>query len=129
MCRSSIHRRSRPALFASFFTDFLAALLAGTSLTTFFAAFLAPVFLAAAFLAAFFAGDFLAAFSLTALLATFLTGDFLDAFLAGLGSPETWQQCGENAVVFAQGSIMDAIGVKRGELLQRNVEYHLKVAE
>ena len=25
---------------------------------------------------------------------------------AGLGSPETWQQCGENAVVFAQHSIM-----------------------
>ena len=42
---------------------------------------------------------------------------------AGLGSPETWQQCGENAVVFAQRSIMSAIGAERGELLQRNVEY------
>ena len=28
----------------------------------------------------------------------------------GLGSPETWQECGENAVVFAQRSIIDAIG-------------------
>ena len=42
---------------------------------------------------------------------------------AGLGSPETWQQCGENAVVFAQHNIMSAIGAERGELLQRNVEY------
>jgi len=33
----------------------------------------------------------------------------------GLGSPETWQQCGGNAVVFAQRSIMDAIGAERGD--------------
>jgi hypothetical protein len=47
----------------------------------------------------------------------------------GLGSPETWQQCGENAVVFAQRSIIDAIGAERGDLLQRNVEYHLQVSD
>jgi len=47
----------------------------------------------------------------------------------GLGSPETWQQCGENAVPFAQRSIIDAIGSERGELLQRNVEFHLQVSD
>ena len=48
---------------------------------------------------------------------------------AGLGSPETWQQCGGNAVVFAQHSIMSGIGAERGELLQRNVEFHLQVSD
>ena len=48
---------------------------------------------------------------------------------AGLGSPETWQHCGGNAVVFAQRSIIDAIGAERGELLQRNVEFHLQVSD
>ena len=48
---------------------------------------------------------------------------------AGLGSPETWRQCGENAVAFAQHSIMSGIGAVRGELLQRNVEYHLQVSD
>jgi hypothetical protein len=43
----------------------------------------------------------------------------------GLGSPETWQRYGENAVAFAQHSIMSGIGAQRGDLLQRNVEYHL----
>jgi len=47
----------------------------------------------------------------------------------GLGSPETWQPCGENAVVFAQRSITSAIGAQRGELLQRNVEFHLQVSD
>jgi hypothetical protein len=55
----------------------------------------------------------------------------LDAALvkAGLGSPETWQRCGGNAVVFAQHSIMAGIGAERGDLLQRNVEYHLEVSD
>jgi len=48
---------------------------------------------------------------------------------ADLGSPETWQQCGENAVVFAQHSIMNGIGAERGNLLQRNVEFHLQVSD
>jgi len=47
---------------------------------------------------------------------------------AGLGSPETWQRCGGNAVVFAQHSIMGGIGAQRGDLLQRNVEFHLQVS-
>jgi hypothetical protein len=48
---------------------------------------------------------------------------------AGLGSPEAWQRCGGNAVVFAQHSIMSAIGTQRGDLLQRNVEFHLQVSD
>lgn len=48
---------------------------------------------------------------------------------AGLGSPETWQRCGENAVAFAQRSIVDAIGAQRAELLERNVEFHLQVSD
>jgi hypothetical protein len=48
---------------------------------------------------------------------------------AGLGSPETWQQCGGNAVVFAEHSIMSGIGTQRGDLLQRNVEFHLQVSD
>jgi hypothetical protein len=47
----------------------------------------------------------------------------------GLGSPETWQRCGGNAVVFAQHSIMSGIGAERGDLLQRYVEYHLQVSD
>jgi hypothetical protein len=48
---------------------------------------------------------------------------------AGLGSPETWQRCGENAVVFAQHSIMGGIGVERADLLQLNVEFNLQVSD
>jgi hypothetical protein len=48
---------------------------------------------------------------------------------AGLGSPEKWHQWGENPVSFAQHSIMSGIGAQRGELLQRNVEYHLQVSD
>jgi len=48
---------------------------------------------------------------------------------AGLGSPHTWQRCGGNAVAFAQHSIMAGIGAGRGDLLQRNVEYHLEVSD
>ena len=48
---------------------------------------------------------------------------------ADLGSPEMWQRCGGNAVVFAQRSIMEGIGAQRGELLERNVEFHLQVSD
>jgi hypothetical protein len=47
----------------------------------------------------------------------------------GLGSPETWQRCGGNAVAFAQHSIMSGIRPQRGDLLQRNVEFHLQVSD
>jgi hypothetical protein len=47
----------------------------------------------------------------------------------GLGTPETWKKCDGNPIVFAQHSIMSAIGPGRGDLLQRNVEYHLEVSD
>jgi hypothetical protein len=48
---------------------------------------------------------------------------------AGLGSPDTWQRCGGNVVIFAQHSIMSGIRAQRGDLLQRNVEYQLQVSD
>jgi hypothetical protein len=47
----------------------------------------------------------------------------------GLGTTETWQKCGESALVFAQHAIMRGIGEERWNLLQRNVEYHLQVSD
>jgi len=47
----------------------------------------------------------------------------------GLGSPETWAKAKGNCVAFAQYSIMSAIGAERGDLLQRNVEWHLKISD
>lgn len=47
----------------------------------------------------------------------------------GLGTPETWRKCGQNAVAFAQCSIMAAIGEECGDLLRRNVEYSLEVSD
>jgi hypothetical protein len=47
----------------------------------------------------------------------------------GLGSPATWRKSSESAVVFAQHSIMSAIGEQRWNLLRRNVEYHLQVSD
>ena len=43
----------------------------------------------------------------------------------GLGTAETWNKSGGNALAFAQHAMMNAIGTERGDLLQRNVEYHL----
>ena len=47
----------------------------------------------------------------------------------GLGTCDTWRECGESALVFAKHSIMRAIGEERYNLLQRNVEYHLEVSD
>jgi hypothetical protein len=47
----------------------------------------------------------------------------------GLGTTETWKQSGGNALAFAQHAMMSAIGAERGDLLQRNVEYHLEVSD
>jgi hypothetical protein len=47
----------------------------------------------------------------------------------GLGTTETWQKCGESALVFAQHAILRGIGEERRNLLQRNVEYHLQVSD
>ena len=47
----------------------------------------------------------------------------------GLGTAETWKQSGGNALAFAQNAMMSGIGAERGDLLQRNVEYHLEVSD
>jgi hypothetical protein len=47
----------------------------------------------------------------------------------GLGGPETWQTCGESAILFAQRAITEGIGEESWKLLERNVEYHLNVSD
>jgi hypothetical protein len=47
----------------------------------------------------------------------------------GLGTVETWKQSGGSALQFAQHAMMSGIGAERGDLLQRNVEYHLEVSD
>ena len=47
----------------------------------------------------------------------------------GLGTCESWKQCGESALVFAKHAIMRVIGEDRWNLLQRNVEYHLEISD
>ena len=47
----------------------------------------------------------------------------------GLGTEETWKKSGGNALAFAQHAMMHGIGAERGDLLQRNVEYHLEVSD
>jgi hypothetical protein len=47
----------------------------------------------------------------------------------GLGTCESWKECGESVLVFAKHAIMRAIGEDRWDLLQRNVEYHLEISD
>jgi hypothetical protein len=47
----------------------------------------------------------------------------------GLGTREAWEQSGGNALAFVQHAIKSGIGADRGELLHRNVEYHLEVSD
>jgi hypothetical protein len=47
----------------------------------------------------------------------------------GLGTAETWKQSGGNALSFAQHAMTSGIGAERGDLIQRNVEYHLEVSD
>jgi hypothetical protein len=47
----------------------------------------------------------------------------------GLGTAETWKKSGGNVLAFAQHAMMTAIGPERGDLLQRNVEYHFEVSD
>lgn len=46
-----------------------------------------------------------------------------------LGTPDTWRKSGQDAVAFAQYSIMEGIGEERGDLLRRNVEYSLEISD
>jgi hypothetical protein len=47
----------------------------------------------------------------------------------GLGTVETWKKSGDNVLAFAQHAMMSGIGAERGDLIQRNVEYHLEVSD
>jgi hypothetical protein len=47
----------------------------------------------------------------------------------GLGTCESWKECGESVLVFAKHAIMRAICEDRWNLLQRNVEYHLEISD
>ena len=47
----------------------------------------------------------------------------------GLAGPETWEKCEGSSVVFAQRAIMENIGERQWNLLNRNVEYHLSVSD
>ena len=47
----------------------------------------------------------------------------------GFGTAETWKKSGGNALAFAQHAMMSGIGAERGDLIQRNVEYHLEVSD
>ena len=47
----------------------------------------------------------------------------------GLGTCESWKECGESVLVFAKHAIMRAIGEDRWNLLRRNVEYHLEISD
>jgi hypothetical protein len=48
---------------------------------------------------------------------------------AGIAKPEEWEACGADALSFAKHAVMKAIGVKRGELLRRNVEFQMEIAD
>lgn len=47
----------------------------------------------------------------------------------GLAGPEIWQKCEGSSVRFAQRAILESIGEKQRNLLQRNVEYQLTVSD
>jgi len=48
---------------------------------------------------------------------------------AGIARPEDWEPCGADALSFAKHAVIEAIGVERGELLRRNVEFHMEIAD
>ena len=47
----------------------------------------------------------------------------------GFGTVETWKQSGGRALQFAQHAMMSGIGAERGDLLRRNVEFHLELSD
>jgi hypothetical protein len=47
----------------------------------------------------------------------------------GLGTSQLWSECGEDPLAFAQRSIVNRIGAKTIELLERNLEYRLEVTD
>lgn len=56
--------------------------------------------------------------------------DFCAALVrCGVARPSHWKQAGESGNVFAQSAIHEAITTDRLDLLQRNLEYHLQIAD
>ena len=47
----------------------------------------------------------------------------------GQAEPETWENCDDSSVAFAQRAIIENIGEQRRNLLERNVEFHLSVSD
>jgi len=48
---------------------------------------------------------------------------------AGVAKAGDWKKCNEDALTFAKYSVMQAIGIERGELLRRNVEFQLGIGD
>jgi len=48
---------------------------------------------------------------------------------AGIAKAEDWKKCKEDALTFAKYSVMQAIGLERGELLRRNVDFQLEIGD
>jgi hypothetical protein len=56
--------------------------------------------------------------------------DFCAALVrCGIAGPTHWKQSGESGNVFVQNAIREAITDNRLDLLQRNLEYHLQIAD
>lgn len=56
--------------------------------------------------------------------------DFCAALVrCGVAGPSHWKQSGESGNIFVQKAIRDAITTDRLDLLQRNLEYHLQIAD
>ena len=47
----------------------------------------------------------------------------------GIGTPTLWQESGANGNLFVRHALRDAITQDRLDLLQRNIEYHLNIAD
>ena len=56
--------------------------------------------------------------------------DFCAALVhCGIGTPTLWQESGANGNLFVRHALRDAITQDRLDLLQRNIEYHLNIAD
>jgi hypothetical protein len=47
----------------------------------------------------------------------------------GIAKAEDWEKSNEDALSFAKYSVMQAIGIERGELLRRNVEFQMEIGD
>jgi hypothetical protein len=47
----------------------------------------------------------------------------------GIGTPSHWKESGANGNLFVRQALRDAITQDRLDILQRNIEYHLNIAD